>query len=122
MFQKGSSLRLLALGGETFPDPKLLSSWIGNNTSIKIFNLYGTTEVSSWATCCKVDLESFVKSPTIKIDSSIKQSSILNSHDIGVCISAVPIGEPLEDTRVEVHDNDGKDITDGVGEIWIGKM
>lgn len=49
-----TSLRVLALGGEAFPSLTVLQSWreVGNRT--QIFNVYGITEVSSWATYYKI--------------------------------------------------------------------
>ena len=33
----------------------------------------------------------------------------------------VPIGRPLLGTKLELQDKDGGDVTNGYGEIWIGK-
>lgn len=45
-----SSVRVLALGGENFPS----CDWLRNHRSVSnktcFINLYGTTEVSCWAT------------------------------------------------------------------------
>lgn len=48
-------LRILALGGEPLPHPNTLLSWLSEGCKRpRIFNLYGITEVSSWATCYEV--------------------------------------------------------------------
>lgn len=54
-----TSLRVLALGGEAFPVLSLLKSWKHKENKTSIFNLYGITEVSSWATCYKIPEEVF---------------------------------------------------------------
>lgn len=54
-----TSLRVLALGGEAFPVLNLLKSWKHKENKTTIFNLYGITEVSSWATCYKIPEEVF---------------------------------------------------------------
>jgi len=49
-----SSLRILAFGGEPFPSLNLLKSWRQAGNGTHICNLYGTTEVSCWASWYKV--------------------------------------------------------------------
>lgn len=84
-----NSLRILALGGEKFPD-KLLER--GFRKGLKVFNLYGITEVSCWASVME-----------------------LGSED-----TDVSLGEALDDTVLEVRNNYGKTIVDGEGEMFIG--
>lgn len=60
----------------------------------RIFNLYGITEVSSWATYYQVDLA-------------------LNG-----CI--VPLGTPITDTFLELRDANGLRTNQGTGILWIG--
>lgn len=69
-----------------------------NTTSV--FNLYGITEVSSWATCYLVCGSGPCKS----------------DHN------QVPLGEPLLGTKVEVRDEYGHTISEGVGMIWAGTV
>ncbi|XP_061848549.1 beta-alanine-activating enzyme isoform X2 [Colius striatus] len=94
-----TSLRVLALGGETFPALSLLKSWKHEENKTNIFNLYGITEVSSWATCYKIPEEVF-------------------SADLSDL--PVPLGSPLLGTEVEVRDTNGSAILDGEGQIFIG--
>lgn len=47
----GSSLRVLALGGEACPSLALLRSWRQQGNCTHIYNIYGITEVSCWACC-----------------------------------------------------------------------
>ncbi|XP_069378484.1 beta-alanine-activating enzyme [Paralichthys olivaceus] len=92
----GSSLRVLALGGEACPSPALLRSWRHEDNKTHFFNIYGVTEVSCWACCYK-----------------IPQSSNLSA-------SSVPLGTPLMDTVVEVRDEHGGVVTEGEGQVFIG--
>uniref|UniRef100_A0A0M3HFZ5 AMP-binding domain-containing protein n=1 Tax=Ascaris lumbricoides TaxID=6252 RepID=A0A0M3HFZ5_ASCLU len=50
IFDTKSALRVLLLGGEAFPS-KFLSHYISEGTRVNIFNVYGITEVSCWASC-----------------------------------------------------------------------
>ncbi|XP_078458863.1 beta-alanine-activating enzyme isoform X1 [Lampetra planeri] len=94
-----SPLRVLALGGEPFPSLSALRTWksIGNRT--RLFNLYGITEVSCWATCHEI--------PTQHLLPGCEQC-------------AVPVGKPLLGTRVEVRDGAGQVLHHGQGQIYIG--
>ncbi|XP_074492187.1 LOW QUALITY PROTEIN: beta-alanine-activating enzyme [Sebastes fasciatus] len=96
----GSSLRVLALGGEACPSPALLSSWRHEDNRTHIYNIYGITEVSCWA-CC------------YRIPESLLQSSNLSP-------SFVPLGTPLMDTIVEVRDEHGRVVAEGEGQVFIG--
>ncbi|XP_005501250.2 beta-alanine-activating enzyme isoform X1 [Columba livia] len=95
-----TSLRVLALGGETFPMLNLLKSWKHKENKTSIFNLYGITEVSSWATCYKIPEEVF--SADFRTDFPI------------------PLGSPLLGTKVEVRDTNGSAVLEGEGQIFIG--
>ncbi|XP_067993835.1 beta-alanine-activating enzyme isoform X3 [Melanerpes formicivorus] len=97
-----TSLRVLALGGEAFPALQLLRSWKHKENRTSIFNLYGITEVSSWATCYKVPEEAF-------------------SADFRADLP-VPLGSPLLGTRVEVRDGSGAAVLEGEGQVFIGKV
>lgn len=52
-----TSLRVLALGGEAFPSLAVLKSWREEGNKTQIFNIYGITEVSSWATFYRIPEE-----------------------------------------------------------------
>ncbi|NWT08974.1 ACSF4 enzyme, partial [Vireo altiloquus] len=95
-----TSLRVLALGGEAFPVLSLLKSWKHKENKTSIFNLYGITEVSSWATCYKIPEEVF--SADFRMDFP------------------VPLGTPLLGTKVEVRDANGSAVLEGEGQIFIG--
>ncbi|XP_041791276.1 beta-alanine-activating enzyme isoform X2 [Chelmon rostratus] len=100
VLSSGSSLRVLALGGETCPSPALLRSWRHESNKTHIYNLYGITEVSCWA--CSYSIP----------------ESVLQCND--TTLSAVPLGTPLMDTMVEVRDEDGSIVTEGEGQVFIG--
>ncbi|XP_058693837.1 beta-alanine-activating enzyme isoform X2 [Poecile atricapillus] len=95
-----TSLRVLALGGEAFPVLSLLKSWKHKENKTSIFNLYGITEVSSWATCYKIPEEVF--SADFRTDFP------------------VPLGSPLLGTKLEVRDANGSAVLEGEGQILIG--
>ena len=72
-----------------------------------VYNLYGITEVSSWATCHRISFP--------LPSSSLSSSSSANEH------SLVPLGQPLLGTTVEVRDADtNSKVTQGRGIIWLG--
>ncbi|CAL8256290.1 unnamed protein product [Merluccius merluccius] len=96
----GSSLRVLALGGEACPAPPLLRSWRQDGNRTQVYNIYGITEVSCWACCHRV--------PEDRLQSGDPAAS------------SVPIGAPLLDTSVEVRDDRGSVITEGQGQVFIG--
>lgn len=87
-----SKMRVLALGGEHFPK-KILS--YERKNALRLFNLYGISEVSCWATLHEIRSESY------------------NDN--------IPIGKTLEATLLEVRDEFGNVSNNGKGEIFIGK-
>ncbi|XP_034246530.1 beta-alanine-activating enzyme [Thrips palmi] len=99
-----SSLRVLLFGGEPFPSESKLTrcKGIGNNTHI--YNIYGITEVSAWASIHQV------------IPS--KEAHILDPTEDK---TSVPLGKPLSETLFEVRDVlTGLAIDSGCGEMFIG--
>ncbi|XP_064215082.1 beta-alanine-activating enzyme isoform X2 [Tribolium castaneum] len=88
-FLQKSKLKILAFGGEPFPLSLLAYQ---KSDFLRIFNLYGVTEVSCWATVCEV------------------------AEGLG----EVPLGEELDDTIVELRDDFGRVVENGEGEIFIG--
>uniref|UniRef100_A0A3P8ZH08 Carrier domain-containing protein n=1 Tax=Esox lucius TaxID=8010 RepID=A0A3P8ZH08_ESOLU len=97
-----SSLRVLALGGEPCPSPGLLRSWRQQGNCTQIYNIYGITEVSCWACCYHFS------------------ESLLHSTDLTE--ASVPLGSPLMDTTVGVRDEEGRVVTQGEGQVFIGGM
>ncbi|KAF5277649.1 hypothetical protein FQA39_LY06142 [Lamprigera yunnana] len=86
---QNSSCRILAFGGEKFPQSVLS---LPKSDYLRIFNLYGITEVSCWASI----------------------SEVTN------CNSTVTLGEALSETELEVRNNLGVKVIDGDGELYIG--
>ncbi|XP_043546375.1 beta-alanine-activating enzyme isoform X1 [Chiloscyllium plagiosum] len=96
-----TSLRVLALGGEAFPSLSVLKCWRGEGNKTEIFNLYGITEVSSWATFYKIPEE------------SLRDATQLHEE-------CVPLGLPLLGTVLDVVDNSGQVVQEGKGQVFIG--
>ncbi|XP_030758314.1 beta-alanine-activating enzyme isoform X3 [Sitophilus oryzae] len=88
------TLKILALGGEPFP-LELLEYKI--NKALKIFNLYGISELSCWA--------------------SIFQVPHYFNRD-----NYIPLGDPLDETIIELFSENGQKIENGIGEIYIGSL
>ncbi|XP_076993064.1 beta-alanine-activating enzyme isoform X5 [Tamandua tetradactyla] len=95
-----TSLRVLALGGEAFPSLTVFRSWRGEGNKTKIFNIYGITEVSSWAT--------FYRIPETILNSTLK------------CELPLQLGFPLLGTVIEVRDSNGFTIQEGNGQVFLG--
>lgn len=95
-----TSLRVLALGGEAFPSLTVLKSWREEGNKTQIFNIYGITEVSSWAT--------FYRIPETILNSTLK-------HEM-----PVQLGLPLFGTIIEVRDSDGLTVQEGNGQVFLG--
>ncbi|XP_074085479.1 beta-alanine-activating enzyme isoform X2 [Macrotis lagotis] len=95
-----TSLRVLALGGEAFPSLNVLRSWREEGNKTQIFNIYGITEVSSWATCYRIPEEDL--SSTLGVESPVQ------------------LGFPLLGTVVEVRDINGLTVEEGEGQVFLG--
>lgn len=54
ILSESSCVKVLVLGGEAFPVDLIRRNWNLKNKT-RIFNIYGITEVSCWATCAEVD-------------------------------------------------------------------
>ncbi|XP_055491682.1 beta-alanine-activating enzyme isoform X2 [Leucoraja erinacea] len=100
VLSNNSSLRVLALGGEAFPSLHVLKGWREKGNKTQIFNLYGITEVSCWATYYKIPEETL--------------------HCTGRHEGHVPLGVPLSGTILNVMDDSGQVIQEGEGQVFIG--
>lgn len=87
IFQK-STLKILALGGEAFPSNILNVS----KRKPRIFNLYGITEVSCWASALEITDET----------------------------KEIHLGKCLDDTVIEIRDESNARLYCGEGELFIG--
>ncbi|GAB6033279.1 hypothetical protein CHUAL_012879 [Chamberlinius hualienensis] len=96
LLSENSSLRVLGLGGEECPSKQKLLSWKHHENKTQIFNVYGITEVSSWASIQLVDFDQ-------------------NSPDL------IPLGEPLLGTEIQVFNSEGMLVTEaGIGHLYVG--
>lgn len=98
----------------------------------EIFNIYGITEVSSWATCHRLTLPVPTPSevsplsfpaPPLPLSSvdTLTPFRYASTHR-EVNNDGVPLGEPLLGTWVELRDSEtGGVVTKGQGVIWIGE-
>ncbi|KAL3879099.1 hypothetical protein ACJMK2_031412 [Sinanodonta woodiana] len=92
-----TSLRVLAMGGESFPHPSYLKSILDARNTAQLYNLYGTTELSCWAMLYKVN------------DSDLQQDC------------EIPLGKPIIDTDIMVVDKiTGSTVSEGEGYLYIG--
>ncbi|XP_053407469.1 beta-alanine-activating enzyme-like [Mercenaria mercenaria] len=91
-----SVMRVVALGGEKFPSCSWLQSIKSPSNKTCFYNLYGTTEVSCWATYCEVT------------EGDLRRSA------------EISLGHPLQGTVVEVCDDTGNIVTEGQGRLWMG--
>lgn len=56
LFGSISPIKNILIGGDIFPS-NLVHFYYSENCSANIYNIYGVTEVSCWATCHKIDLK-----------------------------------------------------------------
>ncbi|CAN8006336.1 unnamed protein product, partial [Ixodes hexagonus] len=96
LLSKDTRLRVVAFGGEDCPSVAMLKRWRGTGNETQFYNLYGTTEVSCWSTCHRIDL-------TATSDAKY-----------------VPLGDPLDATVLEVRNELGEIISEGDGLLFIG--
>jgi natural product biosynthesis luciferase-like monooxygenase protein len=85
-------LRVLMLGGETFPAP--LAAELGAVFGGKLLNMYGPTETTIWSATHEVD---------------------------GAHAGSIPIGRPVSNTEIYILDARLRPVPEGVpGELYIG--
>nr|XP_042911125.1 beta-alanine-activating enzyme isoform X2 [Parasteatoda tepidariorum] len=94
LLSRESSLKTLAFGGEICPSINKLRKWISPENKTMLFNLYGLTEVSCWATCHKINVaDTFVN-------------------------AAIPLGKLLSDTNLKLDNNDEGELQIGSHKRW----
>jgi len=93
ILDKDSKLRILLLGGEPFPNVKLLLEASHPQNTTRLFNIYGITEISCW--------------------SSIKE--IVKDNVDEPCL-----GKPLSETIFQIRNEDNEVIIKGNGILYIG--
>ncbi|XP_076043329.1 aminoadipate-semialdehyde dehydrogenase [Oratosquilla oratoria] len=135
-----SPLRILALGGEMCPSIDTLITWVSPGCTTRIFNLYGVTEVSCWASVQEICLFTSttvtsnipavnagidIKGNSIKtkdVSEKLKNPSVSFDPNLKKCPTEkwVSIGMPLTDTVLKVRNStDGSEIFYGRGDLWI---
>ena len=92
-----SSLRAVLLGGEPFPSRNTIRARQHPMNRTQFYNIYGITEVSSWATITHVDLNH--QSPENP---------------------GISLGKPMKSTTICVLNDSGQEITEGEGHLHIG--
>nr|XP_053651772.1 beta-alanine-activating enzyme-like [Cherax quadricarinatus]XP_053651773.1 beta-alanine-activating enzyme-like [Cherax quadricarinatus]XP_053651774.1 beta-alanine-activating enzyme-like [Cherax quadricarinatus]XP_053651776.1 beta-alanine-activating enzyme-like [Cherax quadricarinatus] len=129
LLAEDSHLKILALGGEVFPKLSLLKQWVNEKCKTRIFNLYGITEVSCWATAAEVLINR--TEPVINAELGLqivadneKAKNILEGEfrEGKYSFSDIaPIGNTLSLTVVRLLNKNEVDVIDGEeGEIYIG--
>ena len=91
-----SPCRHVVLGGENFPSSTLLAECWPADTKTMLHNIYGTTELSCWATMHSLRRREF--------------------H----AVDRVPIGDSLSQTELQIRDDDGHVLRHGIGELYLG--
>lgn len=100
-----------------------------NQTSL--FNLYGITEVSCWASCEAVTADQLRKmreeEKSKRRDEEEaregKEKEEEEDGEEGDISRAVSLGQPLSGTSIELRDERGNVVTSaGMGRIWIGNL
>uniref|UniRef100_A0A1I7TF07 AMP-binding domain-containing protein n=1 Tax=Caenorhabditis tropicalis TaxID=1561998 RepID=A0A1I7TF07_9PELO len=84
-----TSLRILLIGGSHFP-LEFINSIRSSDNGTRVFNVYGVTEVSCWATC----------------------------YEVEIGCSEVLIGDPIDGTTLEI-DSDGQLILGGPRQCYV---
>ncbi|CAL7937072.1 unnamed protein product [Xylocopa violacea] len=95
ILSNNTSLRIILFGGEPFPKLELLSEMKQPYNDTKIYNIYGITEISCWA--------------------SISEITITNGQ-----FNVHYLGQPLSHTIFQVRNKRGEIITNGTGCLYIG--
>ncbi|KAG7198271.1 hypothetical protein KM043_005674 [Ampulex compressa] len=95
ILNKDTPLRILLLGGEPFPKFEVLTAIKHPENATRIFNIYGITEVSCWASINEIKKES-------------------------LCADALYLGPPLLQTEMQVRDDKGNAVSKGTGFLYIG--
>lgn len=91
--------RIIAFGGEMFPSPSQCGEWFAPHCQTRVFNLYGLTELSCWASCHEINICDYV---------NLKGSQIFSA----------PLGLPLTGTTIYLSDDLGNKVKKG--NIMIG--
>ncbi|KAK0162522.1 hypothetical protein PV327_006295 [Microctonus hyperodae] len=104
---KDSHLRVLLLGGEPFPNPRTILKMKHRENYTRIFNIYGITEISCWASINEINFNYNTAN-----DDNDFNNMIVQCNKLGIILSA---------TLFQVKDlNDDGIIKEGKGLLYIG--
>ncbi|XP_054083113.1 uncharacterized protein LOC128920239 isoform X2 [Zeugodacus cucurbitae] len=97
ILHENNSLRCLILGGENFPSRKEWNSWLPNvPVKTRIFNIYGTTEVSCWSTIHECDFnDQWERAPigtALDDDTTLYITDSNGKELLGTCEGVLKIG------------------------------
>ena len=112
MLSSSSSLLFLLFGGEIPPPPKLIRHLKEKGNETRLFNIYGITEVSCWASFKEIVVEGEEEEEE---DGEEKEE-----QNAVKCDLSVSIGPPMSETEISLVDV-AKDEESGraVGEVVI---
>lgn len=85
VFSTTSLLRIMAFGGEPFPVTNSLRKWTNweDDPMIRIFNLYGLTEMSCWAAVYEITKNDILENRKIPIGQPIDRHTAFQVNDDG---------------------------------------
>ena len=116
--KKDLKLRVACCGGEVLP-PELAQRFV-SETGVQLYNVYGPTETAIFATawpCTRKQSEQGAFPDARSLGLSQEQSSLI----CGELSKDLPIGRPIDDTRIYVLNADLQPQPFGVvGDIFIG--
>lgn len=117
---ENSSLRVLAFGGESCPTLSTLRKWRHPSNCTLIYNLYGITEVSCWASCHLIPVKQLLVDERCSSNDSDSSFDEFPGYAPVDLVNSVPIGLPLLDTIIEVRDESNCVVQEGMGQIYLG--
>lgn len=115
-----TSLRILCLGAEPFPQKATLRAYLKTPSDLQLYNLYGLSEVSSWASIERVDFSRFsntMSDGATYLENRCSKGEMSCQETLAGDVS---IGDPLSDTVIQVRNEGGDILDEGCGEIWVG--
>lgn len=87
-----------------------------------MYNLYGITEVSCWASCYHIpDDQLEFREIASEADNGNCREKSQDDFPVGI-VSDVPLGLPLSNTVIEIRDENNELIKEGIGQIYIGEI
>ncbi|VDN52509.1 unnamed protein product [Dracunculus medinensis] len=117
IFMPNSHIRILIVGGESFP-LTFLRKYYCSDSTVKVYNVYGVTEVSCWASCRLVDFKLLridIGEPIKNTEFIIDDSNVLLIGGSRMCVvNGKRTNNFFKTFDIVERDNDGKIY-------WIGR-